>query len=218
VVVLGGALLAVLDRAPPGPRSLCAFEPDRVADLELEMWKAYYGKEKARLFALLVTTLREQYRLPWHKAIQCGWHLARAASTFASLHGDYRSVLPDLRQGYAVLADWTGRSFDPERVADDELAWWVARRTPGQDGATNVGRLIGEEYAALYAGVCNRDDATRAGLWRAEAAHLRDAEATMPDWDRIDSRLRASYRSLRAGMEDAPGCRQLHSTRVPLRN
>ena len=45
--------------APPGPRSLRQFDPDRMADLEVRMWQAYYGKERVRLFALLVTMLRD---------------------------------------------------------------------------------------------------------------------------------------------------------------
>ena len=31
---------------PPGPRSLRAFDPDRTAALELDMWQAYYAKAK----------------------------------------------------------------------------------------------------------------------------------------------------------------------------
>jgi hypothetical protein len=39
-----------------------AFQPDRLADLELDMWQAYYRDERLRLFRGLVTTPREQYR------------------------------------------------------------------------------------------------------------------------------------------------------------
>src|SRR5690348_1310068 len=117
VVVISGTILAVLDRAPPGPRSLAAFDPDRVANLELEMWKAYYGQERGRLFSLLVVTLREQYRLPWHVAVGSAFHLARAASRFAGLRGDYASVLPGLSAGYGAISRWTRGSFDPARAA-----------------------------------------------------------------------------------------------------
>ena len=53
-----------------------------------------------------------------------------------------------------------------------------------------------------------RAAAARAGLWRAAAAHQRDEEAPLPDWNLIDAQLRASYRALRAGMESAPSCEQ----------
>src|SRR6478735_3902166 len=41
----------VIAAAPPGPRSLRVFDPDRVADLELDMWQAYYAKQKRRLLS-----------------------------------------------------------------------------------------------------------------------------------------------------------------------
>ena len=40
-----------------------AFDPDRLADLEVRMWQAYYAKERSRLVGLLVTMLHEQYRI-----------------------------------------------------------------------------------------------------------------------------------------------------------
>jgi len=54
--------LALAFTPPSGPRSMREFNPTRLADLELRMWKAYYAKDRARLFGLLVTMLHEQYR------------------------------------------------------------------------------------------------------------------------------------------------------------
>src|SRR5262245_35711407 len=85
-------------RVPPGPRWLRAFEPDRMAELELRMWQAYYRKERLRLFSLLVTMLHEQNRYPWTTATRAAFHLARAAATFGDGRGDYDRVLPDLEQ------------------------------------------------------------------------------------------------------------------------
>src|SRR3990172_11701589 len=86
LVLLSGGLLAVAAfhrvaiHTPPGPRSLKAFDPDRMAELEVGMWQAYYRKERLRLFALLVTILHEQYRYTWSRAWGAGFHLARAAA------------------------------------------------------------------------------------------------------------------------------------------
>ena len=52
----------VLMDAPAGPRSLRQFDPDRTAALELDMWQAYYAKDRLRLFRGLVTLLHEQNR------------------------------------------------------------------------------------------------------------------------------------------------------------
>ena len=45
---------------------------------------------------------------------------------------------------------WTGAHFDPAAVARAELAWWVARRMPGENDPANVGRLIATVNARIY--------------------------------------------------------------------
>ena len=174
------------------------FDPSRLAELELQMWQAYYTKERIRLFGLLVTMLREQYRYSWATATVEAFHLARAASTFSDLHSTYEVVLPDLEAAYTTAQRWLNAGFDPRAVARAELAWWVARRLPGRNGAEQVGALIADEYALLYE--TRRDRVAHAALLRAEAAALRDAEAAHPDWDAIGELLRQSYRELLAGI------------------
>ena len=174
------------------------FNPGRLADLELRMWKAYYAKERTQLFGLLVTMLHEQYRYSWATATREAFHLARAAATFGDLKGDYEQVLPDLEAGYTTAKSWLGAGFDPKAVARAELAWWVARRVPGQNSPEQVGRLIAEEYALLYETSVER--VAEAALLRATAAKLRDEQAAQPDWARIGQLLDASYRELLAAL------------------
>ena len=45
------------------------FDPDRLADLETAMWKAYYRHQPARLFGLLIQGLREQGHASWPRAV-----------------------------------------------------------------------------------------------------------------------------------------------------
>ena len=40
-------------------------DPDRLAAIELRMWKAYYRRQPLRLLALLVQANREQARASW---------------------------------------------------------------------------------------------------------------------------------------------------------
>lgn len=44
------------------------FNPDRLALLELRMWKAYYRRQPARLLGLLILANREQARVGWPRA------------------------------------------------------------------------------------------------------------------------------------------------------
>jgi hypothetical protein len=181
-----------------GSRSLKDFDPDRMAALETDMWQAYYMHENVRLFRGLLVMLHEQYRYSWGKAAVAGFHLARAASTFSGIRTDYDRVVPDLERAYGIAREWTGSSFDPARVARAELAWWVARRVPGQDDAAHVGALIAEENALLFGVPAER--VLHASTARAEAGRLRDDTAANPDWAVILNLLTTSYRELHAAV------------------
>ena len=201
VAVVAAFTLALALTPPRGPRSMRQFEPARLADLEVRMWQAYYAKERVRLFSLLVTMLREQYHYSWATATVEAFHLARAAATFGDLTGSYDVVLPDLEAAYARARSWTDAGFDPRAVARAELAWWVARRIPGQNSPEQVGRLIAEEYALLYE--TSRERVEDAALLRAKAASMRDEQAGRPDWNTIGRLLRASYDELRIALASA---------------
>lgn len=107
--------------APSGERTLRRFDSNRMACLELQMWKAYYAKERLRLFGLLVTMLHEPYRYSWAVATAEGFHLARAAVTSAKAKDHYERVLPDLTEGYSTAKNWLHAGFDPAAVARAEF-------------------------------------------------------------------------------------------------
>jgi hypothetical protein len=197
--LVAASAIAYIALVPPaGPRSIRDFDPARTADLELRMWQAYYAKERVRLFGLLATLLREQYHYSWATAARQGFRLARAAATFGDATSNYERVLPDLESAYAVAQRWLTAGFDPREVARAELAWWVARRTPGQNAPDQVGRLIAEEYALLYEAPVA--DMMAAAELRAEAGAMRDAQSTQPDWPAIGRLLDESYRQLRISL------------------
>jgi len=199
--IVAAFALAFVLTPPRGPRSLRQFDADRLASLETRMWQAYYARERGRLFGLLVTLLHEQYHYSWATAAVEGFHLARAASTFAELKDHYEVVLPDLEAAYGKVRAWTGATFDARAVARAELAWWEARRMPGKNSAEQVGQLIAEEYALLYES--SPPAMAAAGLLRAQAGALRDAQVAHPDWPRIARLLQESYRELRLALSSA---------------
>jgi hypothetical protein len=190
---------ALLVHTPSGARSIRDFDADRMAQLELWMWQAYYSKENVRLFQLLVVMLREQYRYTWAKAATTAFYLARPAARFAGMKDGYDSVLPDLERAYSTIQHWTGADYDPIAVARAELAWWVARRDPQASSEENVGRLIAAEYAEFYRVPVSR--VAGAGRLRAQAGALRDRGGQHADWPAVSQLLQQSYRELRAGIE-----------------
>lgn len=202
VLLLLAAGIYVATHAPDGPRSLHQFDPERLASLELETWQASYARERVRRFRTLVVLLREQYNYSWTTAAREAVHRLDAAATFAAARGNYNVVLPELEESYTTARNWTGADYDPAAVARAELAWWVARRTEGQDSPGRVGDLMAVHYGLLYettARVVSRSTQLRA---RAEA--LRDAAEEAPDWDEIARLLTESYEALHAAVGETP--------------
>jgi len=204
LLVLGVALAYGLFAPPRGPRSLRQFDADRLADLEVGMWQAYYAKERMRLFGLLVTMLHEQYHYSWATAAREAFHLARAAANFGDARGNYEAlVLPDLELAYGTAKDWLGAGFDPAAVARAELAWWIARRVPGEDSPEHVGALMARAYGLLYE--APETTMASAATLRAKAAKLRDLQERQPDWPTIREALRQSYSELHNAVSSRPG-------------
>jgi hypothetical protein len=53
----------------PGTHWGSDFDPNELARLETRMWKAYYRRQPARLFGLLVLAIREQAHVSWPRAL-----------------------------------------------------------------------------------------------------------------------------------------------------
>jgi hypothetical protein len=185
------------------------FDPDRLADLETRMWKAYYRRQPVRLFGLLMTALREQARVSWPRTIAASLLLTKAAVGFGRATGDYERFAPTIGYAYRVLE--LPPEVDAEAVARNELRWWVVRREIGLAAGAEAGESIAAVYATLY----RQPPATvaEAGRLRGLAAEVRDRGAAGDSrgptgagdayWPEVDRLLHASYRSLRAALESA---------------
>ncbi len=182
------------------------FDPDRLAGLELEMWKAYYRGQGGRLFRLLVRANREQARVGWARALIAAVWLAGAAIRFGRSTGRYERFEPVIARGYRMLGLPAG--IDAREVARQELRWWVVRREIGLAAGESAGHAI----TALYASIYGVPEAlvSEAGRLRGEAAEVRDRGAAadvdgpagegLAYWLEVGRLLRASYRSLHAAL------------------
>jgi hypothetical protein len=186
------------------------FDPDRLADLETAMWKAYYRRQPARLFANLVRGLREQAHVAWPRALLAGLFLTKGAAGFARATGDYERFAPDVARGYRLLG--LPVDIDAEEVARRELRWWVVRREIGLAAGHAAGEAITRLYAALYD--VPESVVAEAGRLRGEAAEVRDrGGAADPEghgargrsyWPQVGALLRRSYRELHAALARTP--------------
>jgi hypothetical protein len=178
------------------------FDPDRLAILELRMWKAYYRRQPARLFGNLVLGLREQAGASWPRALVAALWLTKAAVGFARSSGDYERFAPDIASGYRTIG--LPPIVDVEAVAREELRWWVVRREIGVAAGAEAGTTIARLYAAFYRVAEER--VAEAGRLRGLAAEVRDRGANAdPDgprgagaayWPEVGRLLARSYRSL----------------------
>ena len=178
------------------------FDPDRLAELEIGMWKAYYRRQPARLFGLLIRGLREQAHASWPRALVSSLLLTKAAIGFARSSGDYARFGPTIARAYRLLG--LPRDVNAEEVARWELRWWVVRREIGLAAGNAAGEAISTMYAALYQLPIDR--VAEAGRLRGIAAEIRDRGAsTDPDgptgqgdsyWPEVGRYLAESYRNL----------------------
>jgi hypothetical protein len=185
------------------------FDPDELATLETRMWKAYYRRQPARLFVLLVQAIRAQAELSWPRAIWSSLLLTKAAAGFARSTGEYERFAPDIGRAYRSMN--LPEHVDVDAVARHELRWWVVRREIGLAAGKAAGDSITDLYASLYD--VARDRVAEAGRLRGLAAEIRDRGATDdPDgprgagaayWSEVARLLRDSYRSLRAALDEA---------------
>jgi hypothetical protein len=185
------------------------FDPERLAALELAMWKAYYRRQGGRLFRLLVRANQEQARVGRPRAIIAAAWLAAAAVRFGRSDGDYQRFAPAIARGYRLLG--LPAAVDVDEVARRELRWWVVRREIG----LAAGYAAGDAITALYAAIYRVPEAivSEAGHLRGEAAEVRDRGAAAdPDgaagpgagyWPEVGRLLRASYGRLHDALASA---------------
>ena len=176
------------------------FDAERVARAEARMWQDYYGRNMGSLAVQMAGLMREQMGASLWTTRRVIEPMAEGTRIFARGQGDYeREVLPKLETSYAFLGRACGEDWDPHEVAQAELAWWVARRTPGENAPEQVGAKIAHLYTLIYRR--ENADIQQAGLLRARAAALRDAGGQNADWPAIEALLLESYTALRQGVQ-----------------
>jgi hypothetical protein len=183
------------------------FDPDRLAQLELLMWQAYYRRQRLRLFRLLVRANREQAGASFLRSVIAAFFLVRAAAGFGRATGGYERYEPDIARAYRLLG--VGAEHADE-VARQELRWWVVRREIGLAAGPAAGAAITALYATLYR--VPETSVAWAGSLRGEAAEVRDRGATedldgptgagLTYWPEVARLLRESYRSLHSAVID----------------
>src|SRR5262249_55666276 len=126
----GAAVWIAYDLWHPISSDLRRFDPEEVAQLDTEMWRSYYDKERVKIFSQLTLLLRHQYRMPFARSYVVGFHAAKAAFVFkdGKNRADYERALPDLIAYYQAIRKISQTPFDVDRAAVLELEWWIVHR------------------------------------------------------------------------------------------
>ncbi len=190
-----------------------AADAEQLAEAETGAWKSYYAKDELTLIRSLLKMISLQFPNQNQKDLDIiAYKFNMAILEFGALphqtttQSEYeKKILPSLIDGYQTLKKATGAAWDPKKVAELDLAWWIARRQPESKSDEHVGKIIAQYYSAIYG---NRDDShfERAAFLRAAAARYRDLctlwnRVTDSDWQIVQTLLKASYTELLLGIK-----------------
>jgi hypothetical protein len=194
---LVAAIVAALTTAYaciPRHADLAAFDADRMAGLEMLMWRHYYEKRYVALLIDLYAVARNEYGFSPLDSVRISAAAAEAAKAFqpSTSRDEAEVALPALVTYFRIIARGTNVTFDVEAAARTELAWWQARREAA--GPEQYGAIIARVTTLIYG--LDSDDLRQSGVVRARAMEYRDAHSTNTtedDWSAIDDQLRQAY-------------------------
>ncbi len=190
------------------PHSLALeFDPDQVARIEASGWKAYYDHNWLRAFLLLVRINQAQFHIPFPRSLVAAVYTTRASIAFAP-HDNaaaLETVRDYLRKFYAVVAEVNQQSFDPDRIGDLELDYWIVHRHLALDRAEDYTPLVAS-LTALHAAIFSSTPARMAASARNRARGaatvdlITSKRSTDPaaDWRMVYFYLRRAYDQVKA--------------------
>lgn len=181
--------------------SLRNFDPNRVDQLDTEMWKAYYSRNYRGLLRLLFTLLKEQFHLKGFSALLAAYYSAKSALEFQKTHDDKdtqaKLAYSYLEKFYSCVKRNVSEEFAIQEVSNKELHWWYVHRYPKRYSRSLKDTLI-DTMTSLYS--VSSKDLEDYGKYRAEAMHKRDTarhvKKVEPDWKAIEKDLQLAYQAL----------------------
>ncbi len=100
-----------------------AFDPDRVAALETEAWRAYYDREWLKLLYCTERGCAEQFHIPFPLSLEAAFWATRGAIAFKPVDNDVPLALAACERYYAIVRRYSGLEFVPADVARAEVRY-----------------------------------------------------------------------------------------------
>jgi len=113
----------------PRSSSLSRFDPRRMSELQMTVWKEAAAKKKQELIFPLYEIYERQYHLPPVSSLKMAWDTARALNLFHTAPdvADQEKALLPLQTVFVTLKSNTKSTFDPAAAARMELMTWMLR-------------------------------------------------------------------------------------------
>lgn len=195
------------------------FDPDRVARLETESWRAYYDRRWLRMARILVAAHREQFGLSPAAALLATISASRAAVAFAPLEGsDLDAARRHLLAYYRRVRAALGTAAGATTLAERELDYWVVHRRlaiarkanpPAAEALTDSETLrevapMTAAFARLHAALFDstaeimRPSAEQRALAAVAVDRISGGYSTdvAADWARTEAYLQQTYRAI----------------------
>lgn len=113
----------------PRSSSLSRFDPQRMSELQMTVWKQALAKKKSEMIFPLYEIYERQYHLPPISSLKMALDTARALNLFYTAPdvADQEKALLPLQTVFVTLRSNTKSSFDPAAAARMELMTWMLR-------------------------------------------------------------------------------------------
>lgn len=179
-------------------KDLRKFDPNKVAELDLEMWQAYYDHNFFKLFILLLRLMHKFFGLDYFSAFRAAFYSASAVIDFRINKGRENSerIRRKLTKFFKIISSNNKKKFNYEKAAELELKWWLVDRYPER---YEISREEGLANAMAIVYNINPEKLLEYAIYRAQAMLLQDKaekEKGSTDWGQIGILLKKSFNSL----------------------
>jgi hypothetical protein len=191
------------------PATTFQFDPNAVAHVEVEGWKAYYDHAWPRLLRLIVQLGETQFRIPFPQSWLAAYHIARASAAWVPKDHDMAVIERHLAAFYKLALRSSGLHYDPQQAAALELRYWEEhRRLSGLPDKTSFIEALTALHAALFD--LPPQEVRHSAEVRVAANNILDTITSHTsadptgDWLRCEELLRESYGSIQAAIAAHP--------------
>lgn len=181
---------------------LAQFNFQKMAQLDSDMWRAYYNHQFFKLFFLLVRLMKTQFRFNWAITLQLAYYSGWAAAYYRiKKHKGVRNdkVLDNLTRFYKLISENSLEAFDYTKAAKRELAWWDIHRKSYKNNK-ELEQSLADGMAAIYN--IPASNLSEYAHYRAEAMilprHEGDKQPIPTDWQKVTEMLVKAWGSLHA--------------------